>query len=124
MHDHWFDTVVRTLPRRVERRAMLRSGVAAIAAGVLAMLRHGDTGAYHSHIPLGGTCRHTRQCLHHELGFRFGGRSRQAVVCAYNGFHYDGPHNCCRHLGGFCERDEHCCGARHFCRNRVCTYLA
>ena len=122
MDDHWFDAVVRALPRRASRRTALRS-VAVIAVSVLSMLRPDGAGAYHSHTPLGGACRHTRQCLHHELWSRFGGRSRQAVVCAYNGFHYDGPYNCCRHAGGFCERDEHCCGARHFCRTRVCTYL-
>jgi hypothetical protein len=98
----------------------------ALVPAALAAMRGAETVAHHAKTPLGGACRHTNQCLHHAVVTRRAGRrsSRQAVYCADNGFRYDGAYNCCRNRGGSCERDEHCCGTRYFCRNKVCTYLA
>ncbi|MGH2615218.1 MAG: hypothetical protein ACRDJC_08265 [Thermomicrobiales bacterium] len=122
MDDHRFDALVRALAGRASRRKLLR-GAALIAASALAAVRGGGTVAYHGRIPLGGACRHTNQCLHH-VSLRHRVRpNRQAVYCAYNGFRYDGNLNCCHNEGGSCQRDEHCCGDRHFCRRNVCTYL-
>jgi hypothetical protein len=97
-----------------------------MAVTLLAVMRDEETSAHHAKTPLGGACRHTTQCLHHAVTTRRarGRSSRQAVYCADNGFRYDGAFNCCRYEGGSCQLDEHCCGSRHFCRNKVCTYLA
>jgi hypothetical protein len=125
MHDHRFDRAVRALSQRASRRGALRRVIAAFATA-LAVMRGAETTAHHAMTPLGGACRHTSQCLHHAFAMRRVRTrlSRQAVHCADNGFRYDGLRNCCRYGGGSCQRDEHCCGSHHFCRNRVCTYLA
>jgi hypothetical protein len=125
MHDHQFDTIVRALSERASRRGTLRGLIAMFATGV-AVLRTADTTAHHAKISLGGACYQTNQCLHHAIVTRRGRArvSRQAVYCADNGFRYDGALNCCRYEGGTCQRDEHCCGFRQFCRNRVCRYRA
>jgi len=125
VHDHRFDRAVRVLAARASRRGALHSVIAAFATA-FAMMRDAETTAHHSMIPLGSPCYQTNQCLHHPVVLRRG-RTRpspQAVYCADNGFRYDGALNCCRYGGGSCQRDEHCCGSRHFCRNKVCTYLA
>jgi hypothetical protein len=124
MHDHRFDLVVRTLTQRASRRGALR-GLTVTVATLLAVMRDSGSSAHHAKTPLGGACRHTSQCLHHAvLTSRVRARSsRQAVHCADNGFRYDGALNCCRYGGGSCQRDEHCCGSRHFCRAGVCRYL-
>ena len=96
----------------------------ALAVGsALALVRINESDARHALIALGGACRHTNQCLHHAPSSRRARPNRQAVYCADNGFRYDGTLNCCRYGGGSCARDEECCGDRHFCRSRVCTYL-
>ena len=118
-----FDAVVRALAGHASRRGTLQGVAALAAASVLALVRTGTAGAHHGRIALGGACRHTNQCLHHAPASRRVRPSRQAVYCADNGFRYDGSFNCCRQQGGSCTRDEHCCGVRHFCRNRVCAYL-
>lgn len=125
MDDHRFDAFVRSLAQRVSRRVILRGAGSGAVAFLVALLRIGAADAHHASIPLGGACRHTNQCLHHALPQRFAGRrpNPQAVSCASNGFRYDGPLNCCRHHGGSCTRDEHCCGSHHYCRGRVCTNL-
>ena len=125
MHDHRFDVVVRALAARVSRRTAPRGLIAAFATA-LAVMREAETAAHHAMTPLGGPCYHTNQCLHHAVVMRRvrTRSSRQAVYCADNGFRYDGALNCCRYRGGSCQRNEHCCGSRHFCRNKVCTYLA
>jgi hypothetical protein len=125
MDDQRFDAFVRAWAGRVSRREVLHGVGASAVASTLVLLRTGAAGAHHALIPLGGACRHTNQCQHHATLHR-SARVRpnpQAVHCADNGFRYDGPLNCCRHLRGSCTRDEHCCGSRHFCRSRVCTYL-
>jgi hypothetical protein len=118
-----FDAVVRALAAHASRRETLQAAAAGAAASLLALIRTSTAEAHHAHIPLGGACRHTILCLNHAPTSRRVRPSRQAVYCADNGFRYDGPFNCCRHQGGSCTRDEHCCGVRHFCRSRVCTYL-
>jgi hypothetical protein len=124
VRDHRFDVAVRALAGRASRRGALR-GLAVSALTVLSAVRGTDTAANHGHIPIGGACRQTSQCVDHAVTSRHH-RARpaiNAVYCEENGFRYDGRYNCCRHQGGSCQRDEHCCGSRHFCRNRVCTYL-
>jgi hypothetical protein len=124
MHDCRFDRAVRVLAERASRRGALRGVIAALATGLVVM-RDAETTAHHALIPLGGACYHTNQCLHHAVVTRRVRMrsSRQAVYCADNGFRYDGALNCCRYGGGSCQRDEHCCGSRHFCRGGVCRYL-
>ena len=122
MDDQIFDAFARLIAGRPSRRGMVR-GAALAVASALALSQSHAVKARHALIPLGGACRHTNQCLHHAPAFRRVRPSRQAVYCADNGFRYDGLHNCCRHQGGSCTRDEDCCGVRHFCRSRVCTYL-
>ena len=124
LRDHRFDNVVRALAEPASRRGALR-GTVAVVATLLGLMRGGETAARHARIPLGGACYHTNQCLHHAVATRRARLrpSRQAVYCADNGFRYDGVLNCCRYGGGYCKRDEHCCGSRHFCRGGVCRYL-
>lgn len=123
MDDHHFDAFVRAFAGRASRRGMLRKAAALAAATALAFGQTGAAGAHHGRILLGGACRQTSQCLHYATTRARARRDPQTVYCAYNGFHYDGDLNCCRLGGGSCTRDEHCCGDRHFCRSRVCTYL-
>jgi hypothetical protein len=122
--DRRFDVVARTLTEHASRRGALRGLVATVAA-LFAVTREAGTSAHHAKTPLGGACRLTSQCLHHAVVTRRARvrPSREAVYCADNGFRYDGSLNCCRNEGGSCRLDEHCCGSRHFCRNKVCTYL-
>ncbi|MCD6032146.1 MAG: hypothetical protein K0S78_4328 [Thermomicrobiales bacterium] len=122
MDDRIFDGFVRLMASRPTRRGIAR-GAALVAAAAFGLARSDASEARHALIALGGACRHTRQCLHHALASRRVRPSREAVSCADNGFRYDGQFNCCRHGGGSCTRDEDCCGTRHFCRSRVCTYL-
>ena len=125
MDDRRFVDLIRALTARGSRRGALR-GLIAVIATALAVMREAETVSHHAMTPLGGSCYHANQCLHHAVvtGRTRGRSSRQAVYCADNGFRYDGNLNCCRYGGGSCQRDEHCCGSRHFCRNKVCTYLA
>jgi hypothetical protein len=125
MDDKRFDAVTRALATEGSRRGALRAAVIALPT-LLSSLRRAETAAHHAKIPLGGACYHTNQCLHHVVATTRRARrraSRQAVYCADNGFRYDGAFNCCRYSGGRCERDEQCCGSRHFCRGGVCRYL-
>ena len=125
MDGHRFDNLTRSVAGPGSRRTLLRDGMVALAAALLGLAPAAGGSAHHTGHALGKACRHTNQCLHHAAATR--GRrsrpSRQAVYCADNGFRYDGPLNCCHNGGGSCDRDEQCCGSRHFCRNRVCTYL-
>ena len=122
--DRRFDSLTRVLAAEESRRRLLRAAVVAVPT-ILALLRRAETSAHHAKTPLGGSCHHTNQCLHHAVVTRRTSRrsSRQAVYCADNGFRYDGALNCCHYGGGSCQRDEHCCGSRHFCRSGVCRYL-
>ena len=125
MQGHRFDSIVQALVRQTSRRDVLRGAVAMLSAGALSVIRDATGAAHHSGIALGGACRHNNQCLNHAVTTRRRGRrrARQGVFCLDNGFAYDGPLNCCHYGGGSCTRDEHCCGSRHFCRNRICTFL-
>jgi hypothetical protein len=122
--DQLFDGLTRALATGGSRRRLLLGAVGVVPT-VLAVLRVAETAAHHAKTPLGGACYHTNQCLHHAVVTRRARRRsyRQAVFCADNGFRYDGTLNCCRYGGGLCQRDEHCCGSRHFCRGGVCRYL-
>ena len=124
MNDRRFDGLTRVLVIGGSRRRLLRGAIAVVPT-LLASLRGAETAAHHARTPLGGACYHTNQCLHHAVVTRRVRMrpSRQAVYCADNGFRYDGALNCCRYGGGSCQRDEHCCGSRHFCRGGVCRYL-
>jgi hypothetical protein len=124
MDDRRFDGLTRALVIGGSRRRLLRGAIAVVPT-LLTSLRGAGTAAHHAGTPLGGTCYHTNQCLHHAVATRRARRrpSPQAVYCADNGFRYDGALNCCRYGGGLCQRDEHCCGSRYFCRSGVCRYL-
>jgi hypothetical protein len=117
-----FDAVVRTFARRATRRETLRETAALVAASLLALVHAETTEAHHAQIPLGGTCRHISQCLHHAPLSRRVRPTRQSVFCAGNGFRHDGPYNCCRTGGGSCTHNAHCCGVR-YCRSGTCTFL-
>ena len=43
------------------------------------------------------------------------------LVCADNGFAYDGPLNCCTNAGSRCGVDEACCGTAS-CLGGICAY--
>jgi hypothetical protein len=124
MHDHWFDRFVKALIGRASRRGILRGAPAVALAAILPASRQPAASAHHGKVPLGGACRHTSQCLHHGPAGRRARRNPEAIYCAANGFHYDGPYSCCRFGGGSCNRDEDCCGSRHFCRGGTCRYLS
>ncbi len=127
MQGRSFDIMVQALADRSSRRGLLRGGLTSAVAAALSLARGDGAAAHHSGIPLGGACRHTSQCLNHAVTTRRRRRrsrqSRQAVICADNGFRYDGALNCCRSTGGRCDIDEDCCGAGSYCVSRVCRSL-
>ena len=95
MDDQQFDSVARALAAGTSRRTGIRllagAGVALIAltrdrAGVTA--RHGTAGP-------GDPCRTDSQCLGADA----------PLVCAWNGFGYDGGLNCCTYEGNRCGFD-------------------
>jgi hypothetical protein len=100
MDDRQFDIWTRALAAGTSRRTGMRvlagAGAALIAlardrAGVTA--RHGTAGP-------GDPCRTDSQCLGADA----------PLVCAWNGFGYDGGLNCCTYEGNRCGFDAACCG--------------
>jgi hypothetical protein len=105
-----FDRITRMVTRPTTRRAAVRGLVAAIAAQLVGAprvaARQGDS------LGAGDTCYDDSQCAAADA----------ALVCADNGFDYDGPFNCCAGAGGACDLDEGCCGTL-VCVNGMCGGL-
>jgi hypothetical protein len=107
-----FDALTRTLAGPASRRATLR-GLLAAVAGVLTGA--GDVDAHpRGYLGPGDPCYDDAQCRSSDT---------TAYYCADNGFAYDGPLNCCAFTGGYCSRDEGCCGAL-LCAHNTCGGLA
>ena len=101
-----FDTVTGMFARRPSRRGLLGG----LVAGLLAA-RHGSSAvAQGTFLGPGDPCYDDTQC-----------RGADApLVCADNGFAYDGPLNCCTYAGSGCGFDEACCGSLS-CVTGVCS---
>jgi hypothetical protein len=108
MDGHQFDRLARAVAARRTRRGAIRGITgAAVAFGVLMR----DGAAAQDAVPIGGACWDNSQCRSAVTG----------LICASNGFEYDGPRNCCAQDGGRCQFDEHCCGISG-CFDGVCGY--
>jgi hypothetical protein len=107
---HQFDTLTRNLASTVSRRGGLRL-LAATAASLVALARGKSDAAAQRFLSAGEACYDSSQCRAADT----------ALVCADNGFDYDGPLNCCTYEDGRCYADEHCCGTA-YCTNGRCAY--
>lgn len=96
MDGHRFDTLARVVAGRGSRRGILR-GVAGI--GALFAARGGPAAAHHGRLGPGDPCRHDSQCVAADA----------PLICADNGFAFDGPLNCCTYEGSRCGTDQDCC---------------
>jgi hypothetical protein len=102
-----FDTVTRMFARRPSRRALLGG----LVAGLLAARDRSSAVAQGVFLGPGEPCYDDAQC-----------RGADApLVCADNGFAYDGPLNCCTDAGSRCGVDEACCGTAS-CLGGICAY--
>ena len=106
-----FDRLTRRFARGGTRRNLLR-GIAAGLATVAAARERSDVDASPHSVPRGGVCYRDKQCINDYYAPGGAGLNPdlQEVYCRDNGFWYDGEFNCCRYEGGFCGRDEECCG--------------
>ena len=102
MDDRQFDNWARTVAGLGSRRRVLGGLVGVGGAALLAAFRRGasDVAAHHGSSGPGDPCRHDDQCLGADA----------PLVCAWNGFDYDGDLNCCTYEGNRCGFDEACCG--------------
>jgi hypothetical protein len=101
-----FDTVTRMFARRPSRRGLLGG----LVAGLLAARDRSSAVAQGMFLGPGDPCYDDTQC-----------RGADApLVCADNGFAYDGPLNCCTYAGNGCGFDEACCGSLS-CVTGVCS---
>ncbi len=109
MDEQRFDHFTRGMAGRDSRRKLLR-GLAG-ALGLVAVRQHaGTTAARHGVAGPGDPCRSSAQCVAADA----------PLVCADNGFDYDGPLNCCTYAGSRCGSDEACCGSA-VCAGGYCT---
>lgn len=112
MDDRRFDTLTRDLAITVSRRGGMRL-LAAAAASFLALARgKRSAAAQGGFLTAGDACYDSSQCRAADT----------PLVCADNGFDYDGPLNCCTYEDGRCYADEHCCGAAYCNVNGRCSY--
>jgi hypothetical protein len=103
-----FDQLCRMVARRASRRNLLFG----LAAGLLTIQIRSPTAAQQVFLGPGEPCYDDIQC-----------RGADApLVCADNGFAYDGPLNCCTYEGSRCGFDEACCGNLE-CITGVCSSL-
>ena len=102
MDDLRFDNWARTLAGLGSRRRVLGGLVGVGGAALLGAFRRGtsDVAAHHGGSGPGDPCRNDNQCLGADA----------PLVCAWNGFDYDGDLNCCTYEGNRCGFDEACCG--------------
>lgn len=122
MESQRFDRLTRRLARRASRRSAL-GGLGAVLAALATGPRADLARATPFSVPLGGACYRDKQCINDYVAPRGAGLNPdlQIVYCAENGFWYDGELNCCRFEGGFCRRDEECCGFRS-CIDSFCSF--
>jgi hypothetical protein len=101
MDDQRFDRLARALAGNARRRTLLRT-LAGSAAALLATTGGGArlARAHHAALGAGDACYDSKQCVAADT----------PLVCADNGFDYDGPLNCCTYVGSRCFNDEGCCG--------------
>lgn len=101
MDDQRFDGLARALGGTAPRRTILRALAGGACASLLTAVRGGHRASAH-HIVLGpgDACYDSSQCVGADA----------PLVCADNGFVYDGPFNCCTYEGSRCGFDEACCG--------------
>ena len=99
MDERRFDSFTRALATGASRRAGVRL-LAGSGAALLAFARGRGVSAQAGLLGPGEPCRDSSQCFAADA----------PLVCADNGFAYDGPLNCCMEVGGRCTFDEHCCG--------------
>jgi hypothetical protein len=102
MDDRRFDNWARTLARLGSRRRVL-GGLAGVGgAALLGAFQRSvfDVAAHHGRSGPGDPCRDDSQCVGADA----------PLVCAWNGFDYDGDLNCCTFEGNRCGFDEACCG--------------
>lgn len=113
MDEHRFDTLTRRLSTMTSRRGSVRF-LAAAGSLFMALARGKDqVAAQDWYRSWGESCWDDSQCVAADA----------PLVCADNGFDYDGPLNCCTYEGGRCGADEHCCGL-NVCGNGFCRALA
>jgi hypothetical protein len=104
--DRRFDSITRALATGASRRAGLR---ALAGAALIALARGRGVAAQAGLLGPGQPCRDNNQCF-----------GDAPLVCADNGFAYDGPLNCCAQVGLGCTFDEHCCGPAS-CLDGLCS---
>jgi hypothetical protein len=114
--DQRFDSLARVIAGLGSRRAILRGlvGVATLAAwgrrGTPASAQYGNLGP-------GDACYDDSQC---SSSLTYG----TPLVCADNGFDYDGPLNCCTGEGSYCFSDEGCCSWAYCDANQRCSFAS
>lgn len=112
MDDRRFDSFTRALATGATRRIGVQL-LAGAGAALIALARRPGVSAQVGMLGPGEPCRDSSQCFAADT----------PLVCADNGFDYDGPLNCCTDVGGRCTFDEHCCGAAScldgFCSNAL-----
>lgn len=99
MDERQFDTLARVVARSGSRRGILR-GLAGAGALLAARRDAREAAAHHGKLGPGDSCRTDAQCLAADA----------PLICADNGFTFDGPLNCCTYEGSRCGFDQGCCG--------------
>lgn len=109
MDDRRFDSLARAWAGQSSRRGLLRGAIVAALLAALPGSRR-DAAAHHGVSGPGDPCRHDDQC-----------RAADApLICAWNGFGYDGGFNCCTYEGSNCADDSWCCWD-NICVGGTCT---
>lgn len=117
MDEHRFDNLTRSLSRTVSRRGGMRL-FAAAGASFLALARgKRDAAAQYGSLGPGEACYDDSQC---SSSLMYG----SPLVCADNGFDYDGPLNCCTGEGSLCFSDEGCCSWAYCDANGRCSFAS
>jgi hypothetical protein len=102
MDDRRFDNWAHTMAGPGSRRRVLGGLIGIGSAAFLGAFRRGasDASAHHGRSGPGDPCRDDDQCVGADA----------PLVCAWNGFDYDGDLNCCTYEGNRCGFDAACCG--------------
>lgn len=100
MDDQKFDRWTRSIAEHASRRRVLRGLAGGVVAWFVAARNLPGTAAHHGTATYGDPCRKDSDC----------GAADAQLVCADNGFDYDGPLNCCGYAQNPCNSDESCCG--------------
>jgi hypothetical protein len=109
MDDRRFDNWTRALVGRGSRR---RAVGGLVGGGLLALTRLGQGGvaARRGSSGPGDPCRHDDQCRAADT----------PLVCAWNGYDYNGGSACCTYEGNRCSDDTWCCGT-NVCVGGYCS---